>query len=253
MNWIDEETERALKQSLEPNRIRSREAGFGAVEYLPAHDVIRRANEIFGFGGWSGHIIDLQQELREQRDGKWTVVYRCVYEVKVGERTQQDVGVGVSTRETLADAVENAIKFAASDGIKRSLRAWGDQFGLSLYAEDTGTGSPDEGSMDRLTLDSIRALIGESRRKWPAKKARASLTDKQTSKIKDFWNNEVERPTKDLGVFLSEVTRRSIDQVEQLTRAEASGILDFVFHHPEELKELLEEAVFRKSNGKTGE
>ena len=134
---LNSETEEQLSQPLQSKRIKSREAGFGDVEYLPTYDVIIRANEIFGYDGWSGKIIDLTQEYKSKReDGKWIVVYVCSYEVTVDKRSHQDVEVGTAIRGRLPEAIENSIKFAVSDGIKRSLRAWGDQFGLSLYADD---------------------------------------------------------------------------------------------------------------------
>lgn len=238
---IDEEAKNRLNKPLEEERIRSREAGFGLVDYLPAHDIIRRANEIFGFDGWSGRIVDLSKELQEEQDGRWVVVYRCIYEISVGGRIQQDVGVGIATRENLADAVEHSIKYAASDGIKRALRAWGDQFGLSLYSEHReppGSESPEE-----ISFDYIRTLIGEGKRKWPAEKARASITEKQLTKLKQFWDDQVKLPEENLQEFLSQVTRRSISNPEELTKVEAAGILEVVFKDKEKLQRLLEDWI----------
>jgi len=233
---LEEETEKSLRKPLDSERIRSREASFGPVYYLPAHDVIRRANEIFGYEGWSGRIVDLQKEFQERDGEQWTVLYRCSYEVRAGDRTHQDVGVGTGIRDNLGDAVENAIKSAVSDAIKRALRAWGDQFGLSLYADE---GAASREGAEELTLDHIRNLIDGNRESWPAEKVEASATRKQLTKLKSFWKSQLGNSEEELIEFLRNVTGREISELDQLNRAEASGVLDVVFHRTEDLRELV--------------
>lgn len=235
---LDRETKEALQSPLESTRIKSRQAGFGPVDYLPAHDVLRRANEIFGYDGWSGRIVELEHEFTtETSDGKWTVVYRCSYEVCVADRSHQDVGVGVATRSRRSEAIENAIKFAVSDGIKRALRAWGDQFGLSLYADQRQESDIED--TEELSLDLIRQLISRDQERWPPKKVEAPATQKQVARLQSFWKYETEKEQQELNDFLSSLLQRNVNAPEDLNRVEAGALLHVVFNREEELKQLI--------------
>ncbi|MCF8012696.1 MAG: RAD52 family DNA repair protein, partial [Clostridiales bacterium] len=135
---MDKETIEQLNEELSEDEIKSRSTDWGTVEYLSASNVINKANKIFDYE-WNGEIINLELVRKEQitrtytKNGKkvkkemWDVSYTCVYQVSVGDRTHQDVGFGNSMQENLSSSLETAIKSAVSDGIKRALRAWGDQ------------------------------------------------------------------------------------------------------------------------------
>ena len=47
--------------------------------------------------------------------------------------SREDVGFGTGIAKTLADAHEGGAKEAVTDGIKRTFRSFGNQFGNSLY------------------------------------------------------------------------------------------------------------------------
>lgn len=137
-----------LQRSLDPNRIQRR-AGFRGqqLEYLPVHDIVETANRIFGFGGWQREIRRLENVFEEETEGLYSVGYLCEYRIGVGEILHEDVGFGSSTNQhDLAQAHEMAVKAAVSDALKRCFRAFGDQFGLSLYRkheyEEPATGGP---------------------------------------------------------------------------------------------------------------
>jgi len=133
-SFLTEEQIAELKKPLDESRIERRKAKFGTVEYLPTWDIINRANEIFGYGGWQREIKRLEKVYEEEIDGTYTVGYLCESRVTVGEIVHEDVGFGAAIN--YADpttAHEKAMKTAVSDSLKRCLRAFGPQFGLSLY------------------------------------------------------------------------------------------------------------------------
>ncbi len=137
-----------LKKPLDPSRV-LRRVGFRGqmLEYLPVHDVIETANRIFGFGGWQREIRRLEKVFEEEADGLYSVGYLCEYRVRVGGVVHEDVGFGVSMNQPDPGAAhEMAVKAAVSDALKRCLRAFGDQFGLSLYrkaeVEEAPTAGP---------------------------------------------------------------------------------------------------------------
>lgn len=125
----------ALKKPLDPSRLLKR-IGFRGqqFEYLPVHDVVETANRIFGYGGWQREIRRLEKVYQEEAEGVYSVGYLCEYRVRVGDIVHEDVGFGSSSNQPdLAQAHEMAVKGAVSDALKRCFRAFGDQFGLSLY------------------------------------------------------------------------------------------------------------------------
>jgi DNA recombination protein Rad52 len=142
---LPEQAVEALRQPLDPNRVRRRKGrGTGQFEYLAGHDAKRRANEIFGFGNWGYTVVDLQEIAAvevESDTGKpgWHIAYMAVVEVNVrGCPSFSDVGYGDGVEyvpAARATARELAMKEAVTDGMKRALTAWGDQFGLILYAK----------------------------------------------------------------------------------------------------------------------
>ncbi len=124
-----------LKKPLDPSRV-LRRVGFRGqqLEYLPVHDVIETANRIFGYGGWQREIRRLEKVYEDETDGVYSVGYLCEYRVRVGDVVHEDVGFGSSSNQPdPAQAHEMAVKAAVSDALKRCFRAFGDQFGLSLY------------------------------------------------------------------------------------------------------------------------
>ncbi|MFQ6117370.1 MAG: RAD52 family DNA repair protein [Candidatus Bipolaricaulia bacterium] len=133
-SFLTEEQITELKRPLDERRIERRKAKFGTVEYLPTWDIINRANEIFGYGGWQREIKRLEKVYEEEIDGTHTVGYLCESRVTVGEIVHEDVGFGAAINYPDPTAAhEKAMKTAVSDSLKRCLRAFGPQFGLSLY------------------------------------------------------------------------------------------------------------------------
>jgi len=135
-SFLSEEQLAELRKPLDERRIERRKAKFGTVEYLPTWDVINRANEIFGYGGWQREIKRLEKVYEEELDenGTYTVGYLCESRIVVGEVVHEDVGFGSAINYPDPTAAhEKAMKTAVSDSLKRCLRAFGPQFGLTLY------------------------------------------------------------------------------------------------------------------------
>lgn len=125
-----------LALPLNPARVEALPAGHPAAgkPYLPGDDVIRRANEIFGFAGWSfsaGQPFALAQG---DADGKGTV-WAAMGRVTVGEASYEDMGTNTQSGWG-AHAIEMSAKGAVTDAVKRCLTYLGDQFGLVLRDKD---------------------------------------------------------------------------------------------------------------------
>lgn len=130
----------SLNQELDSSRIKTREKGNINLSYIEGFDVIDTANLIFGYGNWSYLISKLEQVSQEQNHNQnFVVCYKAVVKLIVKDEnhsksiSRQDVGFGTGVSKTLADAHENAGKEAVTDGLKRAMRSFGNQFGNSLY------------------------------------------------------------------------------------------------------------------------
>lgn len=146
-----------LDQKLPKDVVMTRQQGGATVSYVGGWTVIENANRIFGYQGWEFELGELTQvefsEITNEKTGKkgWRIAYiatgvaRIFYE---GEKTgvisdmsdtghivdYRDVGFGNATSyQSIGDAVESAVKEAATDCLKRCLRFMGNQFGLALY------------------------------------------------------------------------------------------------------------------------
>lgn len=133
-----------LAQPLDAARVKVRDSGRGGqkLAYLETHDVIRAANDIFGFGQWGHEIIELRPIAPvtvTNPEGKvgQQVGYICIVRLTVADCVPvSGVGYGdaVEYRESApVTAHELAAKEAESDALKRALKNYGDQFGLALY------------------------------------------------------------------------------------------------------------------------
>ena len=126
-----------LETRLERDEIAQRPQAGGQVSYIEAWRVIEKAQQIFGFNGWSSRIIDISKEFEEQvaGSGRWSVGFGCVIRVTLKDGTfHDDVGFGsVMNEKDRGKAIENARKEAVSDGVKRSLRYFGAALGNCIY------------------------------------------------------------------------------------------------------------------------
>jgi DNA recombination protein Rad52 len=127
-----------LEAPLDPKHVKKPSGSFGPKgDYLEGWHVINELNRVFGFDGWSYTINLSRDALTEGTDSKgqpqWQAAYTCVCTLTVGGAVRQDVGFGSGFAKQVGDAIEGATKEAATDGLKRCARTFGNIFGLALY------------------------------------------------------------------------------------------------------------------------
>lgn len=126
-----------LLLAVDPSRVKKDNDGYSHVEI---YDVRARMNQIFGFGGWSQEIEEMQlivereTKLKSGRDG-WYVVYRAKSRVTIlaTGAVYAEWAAGANSHPVLGSAHDLAMKTAESQATKRACVNLGDQFGLSLY------------------------------------------------------------------------------------------------------------------------
>lgn len=166
-----------LIQPLNQDRVAKRSDGKQSLSYLGGYDVIDTANRIFGFGMWGRgpfEVIKHNESETAANNGKRydvnVVVKGCVYVIGLnGEKVEHwDVGSGsAQTYKGYADGYEKAYKEALTDLFKRCLRAFGNQFGNSLYSKDDPLGAATAAEMEaanainQTQYDRIGALVGQ--------------------------------------------------------------------------------------------
>ena len=139
---------KALAEPLDPALVSPRRGRGGETFfYIEGHVVFAQANRIFGRGGW-GYDVEGEVTLREIEtvDPSTGEVRRGhAYSAKVmvnvpGAPSRTDVGFHAVAEETV-QGHETAYKGAVTDGVKRAMRSFGDQFGNCLYGDWSEAGS----------------------------------------------------------------------------------------------------------------
>jgi DNA repair and recombination protein RAD52 len=173
MAFFDDKQVAALRAKLDGDAVKTRKQGGTKLSYLEGYTAIENANRIFGFGSWQGRILSMLKVdesivKKKNDDGTvregWYIAYTAEYEVTVwgADRshlvTFTDIGFGSGTSyQSVGDATESATKEATTDAMKRTLRNFGNQFGLALYDKDQR--NVDRGEFDPLPLiERIAAL-----------------------------------------------------------------------------------------------
>ena len=137
---MDETILSQLNEPLDHNRIVTFTKGpQQGLKYLEGHDVIKTANRIFGYGNWSYRLVGQPWVIEDGVQGNNATPYQvwaAIVEATV-DGCEPFVELGTNTRQgTGSAALEMAIKGAVTDGMKRCLKNYGDQFGLVLYDKD---------------------------------------------------------------------------------------------------------------------
>ena len=127
-----------LMQPINPKRVKQQDG----MSHLEAWDVRAHLIRIFGFGGFSIDLIDLQHAYEQEtttRQGKaaFKVGYRatvrlCIHDLNA-TYTEAAFGESIMPDFKRGDAHDMAIKTAESQALKRCAINLGTQFGLSLY------------------------------------------------------------------------------------------------------------------------
>lgn len=137
---FNQEQLQLLNQELDSSRVKSRSKGNINLSYLEGFDLIETANKVFGYGNWSYSIESLEHLSTEQNQNQnFVICYKAIVKVTVYDKehiqniSRTDVGTGTGIAKTQSEAHEGATKEAVTDALKRALRSFGNQFGLSLY------------------------------------------------------------------------------------------------------------------------
>ena len=132
----------ALGQPLDPALVSQRKGrGNKSYDYIEGHTVIDQANITFGYGGWgyelAGDVSLRRIESVDTRTGEVRVSFAYSAPVRVtvaGAPPRTDLGFHVVTDDN-PEGHETAAKGAVTDGLKRALRSFGEQFGNGLYGD----------------------------------------------------------------------------------------------------------------------
>ena len=156
-----------LEKPLDPSLVSQRKGRAGRTyQYIEGHTVIDQANRIFGFAGWGYEVVgDVTLREIEQVDpktGEMSRIHAYSAPVRVtvpGAPPRTDIGFHVVAEES-GEGHDTACKGAVTDGLKRALRSFGDQFGNCLYGDQAATGQPakQESAADSLA-PSLRATL----------------------------------------------------------------------------------------------
>ena len=156
-----------LEKPLDLSLVSQRKGRAGRTyQYIEGHTVIDQANEIFGRGGWGYELVgDVTLREIDSVDPKTGEISRIrAYSAPVrvtvpGVPPRTDIGFHAVAEET-AEGHDTACKGSVTDGLKRALRSFGDQFGNCLYGDQAATGQPakQDSAADSLA-PSLRATL----------------------------------------------------------------------------------------------
>ncbi|XP_043565240.1 DNA repair protein RAD52 homolog isoform X1 [Chiloscyllium plagiosum] len=129
----------ALQRRLGPEYISQRPAGGGQkVCYIEGHKIVNLANEVFGYNGWSHSISQQNVDFVDLINGKFYVGVSAFIKVQLKDGSfHEDVGYGVSEGlKSKALSLEKARKEAVTDGLKRSLKSFGNVLGNCILDKE---------------------------------------------------------------------------------------------------------------------
>ena len=130
----------ALRRSLSPRQVRTREANGRELSYIEGWFAISEANRIFGFDGWSRETIESRCVLARENRGTFLAVYiaRVRITVHAGEAIiiREGHGSGEGRGDSPGEVHDISLKAAETDATKRALATFGKPFGLELYRKD---------------------------------------------------------------------------------------------------------------------
>lgn len=149
MAAFTEDQVKELEKPLDKDRVKRRPGGGGTqLGYLEGHDIITTANRIFGYGNWGYDLVGVELEKVTNNSGEVVGNYYAARVrltvagcIPITEEGVCPVQEGKSPRAQI-DAHDMARKGAVTDGLKRAMRCYGDQFGNSLYDRDLVDGQP---------------------------------------------------------------------------------------------------------------
>ena len=89
---------------------------------MEGYQLIKLANETFGFNGWAHSITRQTIDFTDQSGDRYCVGVCAFVRVQLKDGTyHEDVGYGVSEGRSKPRSIEKARKEAATDGLRRAL------------------------------------------------------------------------------------------------------------------------------------
>src|SRR5262245_45010860 len=130
----------ALRRSLSPRQVRTREANGRELSYIEGWFAISEANRIFGFDGWNRETTESRCVLARENRGAFLAVYIARVRITVHAEgamiIREGHGSGEGRGESPGEVHDIALKAAETDATKRALATFGKPFGLELYRKD---------------------------------------------------------------------------------------------------------------------
>lgn len=136
----EEDVLNLLNRPLDLNLVSEKTYGNFHAYFIAGNDIIDQANRIFGYAGWSYEVLDAEMKpVPTGNKGEAEAVYLAKIRVKALGVERTDVGFcdlagGKSGPKTNHHMM--AWKGAVTDGLKRAMRGFGNQFGNSLYGDE---------------------------------------------------------------------------------------------------------------------
>ncbi|KAJ6487717.1 RAD52 DNA repair protein [Mycena sanguinolenta] len=128
-----------LNQKLGPEYVSQRPGPGGGpkLTYVEGWKVINVANEVFGFDGWSSSIVSLTTDYMDYNEEtrRYNIGISAIMRVTLKEGVfHEDVGYGmIENAKAKGMALDKCKKEAVTDGLKRTLRTFGNVLGNCLY------------------------------------------------------------------------------------------------------------------------
>lgn len=114
--------------------------------YMEGHEVISMLNTVFGWHGWNSKVVGFETDLAKcDNGGKWSIGVAATIRLtvfvneadKVREIFREDVGYGtMENAPSYGKGMEKCRKEAATDGLKRAARQFGNATGGCLYNKE---------------------------------------------------------------------------------------------------------------------
>lgn len=106
--------------------------------YIEGHKVVKLANEVFGFDGWSSEVRSMTIDYEDENSGRYTIGVSCTMRITLKAGVyREDIGYGSSINMPHKyQAYDKARKEAATDALKRALRQFGESLGNCLYNKE---------------------------------------------------------------------------------------------------------------------
>lgn len=122
---------------LKSDLLSRRGPGGRSLVYYNGETVSRLLNDIFGFDGWNMNVLKVERICCVQEKDRWQVGYMA--HVRVTHREsgtfKEDMGSGDAIDKHMPTAVQNSVKGAITDALKRAARHFGEKLGNSLYSD----------------------------------------------------------------------------------------------------------------------